>query len=772
MENFDPLTQRLSKGLTRERTAQLMSEEYERRYPGQSNHYSADMILRMENDPDSMTRLDEKIWNAVFGNSISQDSDDKLVIPETKDNFEPLLRLADELNGFADYRNGFDQCLDAGTEEEVRLLSQRVRRKVKIKFIGHPDSGKTSLIAALIGEDGKHLPVGWTPETSCVCCIKSVADRPAWAGNDRVIVFNSVNVKTSEHESEKPKSIDELIDACSRGDEEFRSRCIVKSGGWDILADYTSHSRREELGIDDITDDADAIVAYSDASLLKNCDIVDLPGYNPHGTSKLGGEEEFDSNDSMLAVNEMRNADAIVIMCNAGNFLYGDNGDMAYTAITSLPTFTEKEDMKPMANLFVLASHAKNVPNNEDNDYTEDNKDLQKILQKGSHSLWERVKGHPSLMKAGYTESDFRARFFTSDITSNKLSQRFIADFCSFSEKLPVVQLKRSIDMVSGFFTGKHLAAKNELEALNNVSSSLTALDLNAHTHSSEKITEEANEILEFIEQLRNESISETKEVYNRVINKDHIVEIIEDKKYHKNKRDIGELLNDLSAELNNGVMGILNEKGAMFSERIDDFTEKTDSDFSKTFSGEFNFSFDAKRAFAGGVAGAAVLGALAIWAAACGNLGGYIIIAQVVGLLASIGIHVGGTAAAISAVSAIGGPVTIAIGLAVAAALTLFLALGGTWKRSIGNKIVKQYEKADALGTYLKSVNKFWDDTKEAFILGCDNIVKEWDETSEKIRTLIENKNNEREARIEFLKKSIEYLEYMGKTARFLMFL
>ena len=91
--------------------------------------------------------------------------------------------------------------------------------------------------------------------------------------------------------------------------------------------------------------------------------------------------------------------------------------------------------------------------------------------------------------------------------------------------------------------------------------------------------------------------------------------------------------------------------------------------------------SLDVRAAFYASLAGSAVAGGLGMWAAGMGNLGGYILVAKGVSILATLGIAVpGGTAGAVAAVAAIGGPVVLGGALAVAAGL-------GTWKLTGDNK-------------------------------------------------------------------------------------
>ena len=65
---------------------------------------------------------------------------------------------------------------------------------------------------------------------------------------------------------------------------------------------------------------------------------------------------------------------------------------------------------------------------------------------------------------------------------------------------------------------------------------------------------------------------------------------------------------------------------------------------------------------------------AATVWATMLGNLGGYIIVAKVVGLLAMIGVPTGGVAAVVTSIAAFGGPIVLGLALAILAAIAVFL--------------------------------------------------------------------------------------------------
>src|SRR5699024_7974149 len=128
---------------------------------------------------------------------------------------------------------------------------------------------------------------------------------------------------------------------------------------------------------------------------------------------------------------------------------------------------------------------------------------------------------------------------------------------------------------------------------------------------------------------------------------------------------------------------------------------------------------------FASGLAGVGSYGALALYMSSLGNLGGYILVAKGVSVLAGFGIATGGTAAAISTVSALGGPIGIAIGAGLATALISKSLLGIGWKQSLAKQIRKTAKNKGI--PEINDMNEaLWEETREAVAIGFDEIIKE----------------------------------------------
>ncbi|MFN6566460.1 UbiA family prenyltransferase [Dendronalium sp. ChiSLP03b] len=166
---------------------------------------------------------------------------------------------------------------------------------------------------------------------------------------------------------------------------------------------------------------------------------------------------------------------------------------------------------------------------------------------------------------------------------------------------------------------------------------------------------------------------------------------------------------------------------------------------------------FDAKGAFLDGLAGLTSIGALSAWAAALGNLGGYILVAKLVSLSSALGISIGGgTAAVISFVAAIGGPIVLGVGLAVALAFAVWSLIGESWQKRLAKQIIKYFEEQRVSDKFTDGIDQFWRDTTKSFEKGANAVEADWDKYIEHLRQ-ITSPTTESKDRIEEIIKMLE---------------
>lgn len=631
----------------------------------------------------------------------------------------------------------FQNCL-------IQLFANAMKKPV-IAFVGQQNVGKTAQIKTITGKS--FFNSKYTFATAAITHIKHIDDKPQCLGNNNIAI-----IRDNESAPWTPEN------AC---DEKWIEHNHIKYGDTELLNKYGIHTK--DKNSEDKSQEVGAIIIYLDSPILKNCDLVDLPGFAPAGlyNPEGEGEKKADSRDSMLNESASKLADAYIYLSSANQFMQGQDKVVAQAILKYLNAFEKKDvnTISPLGNIFFVASHAASV--NHGNI-----EELNKICDNKSEELWELIKDHPCIKKRNeitgydYTYETLRNRFFTSEIESEDLTSKYHNDLKAFIEGFAdakLYELKDQLDRLCKKYKNdcdeKIKFGKNLQDNHADLKNQFKSIDINEKRKEFDK---NINETKHYINDAKIDIKSYISYKYNEIINPTHILDIIEQKELKKSKKDMEVLVTTLCSELENAITERLEDKTDTVNAQIDKFLQSCEKiTFDSNMHGNISsnsplFTFNAERAFASGISGLAALGALSAWAATCGNLGGYIIIAKIVSALASVGIHVGGTAAAISAVSALGGPVVFGIAISALLATSTLLALGGTWKKSIGNKIVKQFNEKDkkdnmnVLERLTEASETYWNETLEAFEKGAKSVKDTWEADINKLKNKVENFNEE----------------------------
>lgn len=640
--------------------------------------------------------------------------------------------IKDEWISIYDIERNLSKFLIANREyidsEPLLGLLKNMVRKPKVAFVGRSDVGKSALINTLLGNDA--LPVSWTPTTSIIVYVKHIQDKPSYI-DDNVLIF---------HAGEE----NELWDDAKLQEREYTESFLIASGDYSLLLDYGARQGRK---FED-TNAASAVV-FVDSDILKNCDLVDLPGY---GT----GDREMD--DSLLA--KMKGADILVYMSLANAFMRAEDIAWLQNELPNLNPISLNSSLKPLSNLYIVASQAHTVNHGSISQ-------LDYILTQGA-KRFEATTTPDYWSKFGQKVDleTFHKRFFTYSTDQKDLRKEFEIDLRDLLERLPQV-IKN--DLLS-------VLKNNVQERINHISLRIksfrkTLFDRNNKKERLERIlaneparinknTVAKQKIFDAINQFKQAAMVDFVEEYNRIINKENIVNLINSNDWKKKEEDmklLGQKLSNLLNDANSSItLRYSEEFKVLVDEYIHDFESETN--LQSLDSGINGKIFDFKASFAGGLAGLALYGALAVWAASLGNLGAYILVAKGVSVLAALGIGIsGGTAAAISAVAAIGGPVVIAVGLAALVAALFYAIFAANWKETIAKKIVKKYDEKKVLEECQMSIAKYWDDTKAAFASAANNMEKEFKEYLDTLKKEInETNDDEINRKIEIEEKSL----------------
>lgn len=587
--------------------------------------------------------------------------------------------------------------------QETKEIVEKSIVKPKVAFLGASDVGKSTIINALLGED--RMPTSWTPTTSISIYIKHINDKPNY-------INNNVCLYKSKIDSSEEWNVN------SYADEEFHKKWFFSGGDIEILKKWAVRQ-----GNNDISDEVGAAIVYLDSKVLEVCDLVDLPGF---GT----GDREI---DDILANNANNFADVVVYMSLSNAFLRGSDLEFLKSTINQLPIIENKENnMKPLSNLFILASQAHTI--NKGNRVQ-----LDKILDEGCKRLISQMPDEVWINRGEvtgyeYSYKELRERFFTYTIDIEDIRRDFEKDFSNCIELYPRVLKDKVIESVKDLSLINNISLDKDLEQYSNILNEreqykqvLKELKENEPIRKNQNLKLRSDVLLR-INNLNVDSKERFLSEYSNLISVDEIVTIIDDKGYKKKKEDVDLLVGYLSSKLQARLQEVLKLESSELNKIIDSYIKEYENAILKGSNsiniGKIRIAFDSKRSFASGLAGLATFGGLAVWASTLGNLGAYILVAKGVSLLAALGISIeGGVAGAAAFVAAIGGPVVLAVALAMIIALGTFALLGIGWKSTLAKKIIKEFSKNNVVDDFNKAIEKYWEDTRFAFNVAADNM-------------------------------------------------
>ena len=662
-----------------------------------------DRISRLEQNLDTISLEELVVLSKKTGKSLDEITNYKRDIPnklEVKDSWNKVRYIKSTIiNYIKDYspKNNLNYESKIG---ELRKNIEAIARKPRIVFSGKSDSGKSTLINALLGKE--KMPTNWTPTTSIIVYVKDILDRPAYM-EEELWIFK--------------KGKNEEWDDTRLYDEKYCREWKIAGGNAEMLSQYGVRKGEE------YNKDIGSAVLFIDSPILKNCDILDIPGITAG----------IDS-DNIAASQAKLKADVLVYLSQASGFLQTEDANYLKEALEVLPPLEKIEGtgLSPMSNLFVVATHAHHI-----NPRT----DLKKICDSGCdrftntlpESFWKRYSNNSKKL---FSEKDLRKRFFTYTTDIEDLREDFEKELKNTIENLPKLLENEVFNLTKEYAKSESSEMKREIEnyekLINKREDCSKLLEEIKKNEPKRKFSLEENNrnVKNRIFDLDTETKRKFKEDFNQMLTEENIIKIIDKRGYKNKKADLEELGSYISSEIQDIYRKNLEKTTEKFKDTMDEYLVETQKSLelaNNSNNMNINLDFDFKSAFIGGLAGAATLGGLAFWASTLGNLGAYILVAKGVSVLSALGISIaGGTATATAFVASIGGPITLGIAAALLVGVAIWGFFSDSWKKKIAKKIIEEIKKS--VPKYEDAITQYWLDTENGFDIAKNKMEEEWE--------------------------------------------
>lgn len=593
------------------------------------------------------------------------------------------------------------------TPDDLLLKVNHWSRKPTLLITGRFDSGKTRIANALLGSD--ELPSQYTPTTSIVTFVRHIGDRPEWQKEDVWIMKRGFN---PGRWNDEPHCVENRLIA----------------GGYETLKRFgTKDSEGEEIG-------AKAALVYMDAPLLKACTLIDVPGF------------QDDADDSEMAIHSAALADILLYTSPAKGFL--DAADFLHLGqlLRTLQPVESPKDNTAYSNFFLIATHA---------DPSISDADLTMILDKGAKRLYRHL-GDSVFATSTHrlSEADLRKRMFSFWYES-RLRREGIENGLLFtlSKILPVVIRDRVDTEVKSIKAQTRSDLRKKIDSYESAISEIDAARQNigalrdrAPIHKKE-VASNKKEFKAKVEAMKSATHLFVTNDLAQSLQAESVERFIrkhfgKDDKEDAQKDAIAKLLEDLQSRLEKHLITESESLKPLIEKYLSEYDVSPGNLKTPEFSGFEAIPFDAQGAFAGGLAAAGTLGALGLWASAMGNLGGYILVAKLASVLSVAGLGIG-SGGLITFVSAIGGPITLAVGIAAVLAAGLWKYFGEAWQSRLAKKISKTLQEKGLLEKIEEKGDAFWKSTWTAFELGADAIEEKFTQYLDANERLLNDKDS-----------------------------
>lgn len=571
-------------------------------------------------------------------------------------------------------------------------IAREQGRKPLLCAFGQSDTGKSTLTNFLLQAD--IAPASYSPMTTVPTYYYHISEKPEYLLNEHenTVVFGR------KKDSVLPKFEHDFYT-----DKDKAEKYKLQAGEYQTI--LRAFGTRDGAYYDSSTVEVSEILVFLDNDILQELTFVDIPGFG-------SGDERDDVGLTM----DMARFDVVFFLSLSNGFFRAEEM-IALKQILSSRSSIES--------IYILATHANAVGNPEDVDL---------IMKNGCKRLTNMMTDN-ELQSLGLTrdncESIMYTRCFAFDAYSDHYCQKFNEDFECLIPQIIDKRVNEAFESLKSASKEYKKLYEQKLQELDKKDEKVSVSCSNRFKEEMKSKTKEIREkMYKVLEHERIVSKEQFKKDYDEVMNEDFIVEAMKRKDIKNKKNDVEAFSSYLSSEINDRLKANLKNESERFvdelNSNINSYKEAWSNGLEEHKINVNMGAFDFMKAFATGLSGVAVYGALALWAtivAGGSNLGAYILIAKIVSALSAIGISLGGTATVAAFVASIGGPIVLGVAIALIAAVSMFGILTGNWRNRLAKKLIKAYSDKCFKNQCIASIEKYWDDTKIALDACMDSL-------------------------------------------------
>ena len=578
--------------------------------------------------------------------------------------------------------------------EEVEIFLKSFKKKPVIGFFGHFDVGKSTLVNTVINQNV--LPARYTPATCLINLVAHVEDRPSSISVSVAVFrkdFNFYMLHDSDHVAQH----------------------LIEEGDISLLNRLGVHNYDENT-----VNEAYVAMVFSAADILRHVWLLDTPG----------DLNSTDDSDTKKALGSVELADGIVFVSSHVGFFKESDLGIAVNVIRLRPPAKPDEITN---HLLLVQSHCHSEISTEE------------VLDVG-RLTFRRIKRQlddllfNSWKDDGYIESvpseeeliarvqpfwreneDFRTQTL---VKINNMAEYLVA--CH--EKVVADRIEEALSRLAGTLYNAvdvlEVSKKSVVERINEIEA-----QIDQFREESEKLVIRFENLIVSCGPRKFSDVESMINYFESETSEDGLVRIIERTYGDDKKAAQAEIGNYVGQLFTVRVESILKKSGKPVSDKVEELlkqwqraTPSIQKAQVKVGVGDIDnvSAFDSNAAFASGLIGLGALGAMSLYvsSAIASNLGAYILIGHVAGWLTSLGL-VGSVTTVTSFVAAIGGPITIGIGLTAAIGGLAYRLIGGSWQRRLAKQVIAQIREKNVWDRVEKPINDFWDSTEKAISSG-----------------------------------------------------